>query len=170
MIEPKNREEQEIFAIEALKADVQQALHPVMKFKGLSRKAVAEKMGRSPAFITQLLSDDANLTLETIAKVFLAIGDTPRFSSEAFEEVLKDIADRRKRMDRPRVQHGLFVMEEPSESDCLVRPIEILATEAHIGWLGGISRAANDLMKPSVEFESPNDSGLPRPARARQIA
>ncbi len=39
------------------------------KALGLTRKALASVLGKSPAFVTQILDKDANLTLKTIAEI-----------------------------------------------------------------------------------------------------
>lgn len=85
---PKDSLEHEIFLAEYLKADIQQVIHSVMKDQGVTRKLLAERLSCSQAYITQLLDDDANLTLETIARVFAALDDEPVFSSSRFTRIL----------------------------------------------------------------------------------
>lgn len=79
---PKNQEEAVIFAIEELRADVQYDILRSLKEAGLSQAQLAKKMGVSAAWVSQLLSDEANLTVESIAKVYAALDKTVGFKSE----------------------------------------------------------------------------------------
>lgn len=79
---PKNQEEAVIFAIEELRADVQYDILRSLKEAGLSQAQLAKKMGVSAAWVSQLLSDEANLTVESIAKVYAALNKTVGFKSE----------------------------------------------------------------------------------------
>lgn len=80
---PQTEEEKEIFALEALVVSVQIALHRAMTKHGVSSKQLAERLGMSPARVSQIFSDKGpNLTLRTIAKIQSALG-------EDFELVLK---------------------------------------------------------------------------------
>lgn len=71
---PQSKEEAAIFALEELRADVQYEILKGMKRLGLNQTELAKKLGKSSAWVSQLLGDDANLTLETISKVYLALG------------------------------------------------------------------------------------------------
>lgn len=62
------------FALEELRADTQYEIMKALKQAGLSQAALAKKMGVSPAWISQILGDDANLTFESVVKIFLALG------------------------------------------------------------------------------------------------
>lgn len=70
---PQNKDEASVFALEELRADVQYEIMRRMKQLGLTQAALAKKIGTSAAWVSQILDDDANLTLESISKVFLAL-------------------------------------------------------------------------------------------------
>lgn len=72
---PKNAEEAQIFAIEELIVEVQHVIQTRMVEKQVTRAELARRLGCKPAWVTQLLSEDSNLTLETVAKVFFALGE-----------------------------------------------------------------------------------------------
>ena len=72
---PQSADEAEIFAIEVLRADLQHAIHQAMKRHRVSRKALARLLGCSPKNVSQLLSEDGNPTIETVARVFHALND-----------------------------------------------------------------------------------------------
>jgi transcriptional regulator with XRE-family HTH domain len=78
---PKNEQERLVFAIEELRADVQLTIQEVMHCKGITRSHLAKLLGCSPARVTQVLGEDGNPTIETIAQVFYALGDTCSFES-----------------------------------------------------------------------------------------
>lgn len=71
---PQNRHEALTFAVEELRAALQYEMLRALDEEGVSQSALAERLGCSPSWVSQLLDDDANLTLESIAKVFLAVG------------------------------------------------------------------------------------------------
>jgi transcriptional regulator with XRE-family HTH domain len=45
-----------------------------MKASGLTRSALAEKIGSSPAYITKILRGDTNFTLDSMVKIASALG------------------------------------------------------------------------------------------------
>lgn len=63
-----------------------------MKSCGLTRSALAEKIGTSPAYITKILRGETNFTLDTMVKVAealgceLTIGLRPKAKSASFPQ------------------------------------------------------------------------------------
>ncbi|PWE26804.1 hypothetical protein C4N9_20425 [Pararhodobacter marinus] len=69
-------DEEEIFSIEALVFSTQVALQRAMNRKGVSNKELAEKLGMTPARVSQIFSSNGpNLTLKTIARIAHALGE-----------------------------------------------------------------------------------------------
>ena len=69
LLGPKKGEE-ETFAIEDLVFSTQLALQKAMNRKGVTNKDLAEKLGMSPARVSQVFSSKGpNLTLKTIARM-----------------------------------------------------------------------------------------------------
>jgi DNA-binding Xre family transcriptional regulator len=65
----------EAFAIEDLVFSVQIALQKVMHKQGVGHKELAERLGMSPARVSQIFADNGpNLTLKTIARIQHALG------------------------------------------------------------------------------------------------
>ena len=62
-------------AAENLLIDFQFLLQERMAHKGLSQSDLADLAGISKARLSQILSDDANPTVETIAELFYALGE-----------------------------------------------------------------------------------------------
>jgi len=88
LLQPQPGEE-EAFAIEALVFATQVALQKAMNRKGVSNKELSERLGMSPARVSQIFSTNGpNLTLKTIARIAHAL-------EEDFEFVRK--SDTRKR-------------------------------------------------------------------------
>jgi len=81
MFGPMDREEEAIFAVEGLLADVQLSIQEAMLDRGVSRSELARRLGCSPANVTQLLSEDANLTVQTVARIFHRLGMKCEFRS-----------------------------------------------------------------------------------------
>lgn len=70
---PTNRDEATAFVIEGLRADFQYMVLKALRDRGMSQAAFARDIGVSPAWVSQMLGDDANLTLETIGRVVAAL-------------------------------------------------------------------------------------------------
>ena len=75
IFEPKNAMEAEIFAIEELIADTQYCIQSIMVEKNVTLSELAQRLGCSLANVTQMLSEDSNLTLESVARIFHALDD-----------------------------------------------------------------------------------------------
>ena len=68
--------EEEAFAIEALVFSTQVALQKAMNQKGVGNKELSERLGMSPARVSQIFSSNGpNLTLKMIARIAHAIGE-----------------------------------------------------------------------------------------------
>ena len=85
MLGPKNSEEAEVYAIEELLAETQYCIQCVMGRMEVNRSELAKRLGCSPANVTQMLSENSNLTLESIARIFHALGDKLIVKSEYLE-------------------------------------------------------------------------------------
>ena len=62
------------YLLESAKIDFTEEIYKCMKDKKLSRKALADKLGSSPAYVTKILRGNANFTLESMVKIAKAIG------------------------------------------------------------------------------------------------
>lgn len=59
--------------VEKAKLDFSVALNRLFEKSGMSQKALAEKLGTSPAYITKVFRGDVNFTIETMAKLARAV-------------------------------------------------------------------------------------------------
>lgn len=66
-------ERRRVFEQERLMVDATELLSTVMELRGTTRAELAEQLGRSKAYITQMLRGNQNLTLRTIADVFCVL-------------------------------------------------------------------------------------------------
>lgn len=69
--DPQFRKE---LAIEAFVLDASEVIARAMKEQRVSRAELARRMGKSRAWITQVLSGRANLTLRTLAEIAWSLG------------------------------------------------------------------------------------------------
>lgn len=79
---PADANEAIIFATEELKANTQYEVLRALSRAGMSQADLARKIGVSQSWVSQALSDDANLTLDSIAKIFLGLGLQCHFTAE----------------------------------------------------------------------------------------
>lgn len=87
---PQNDDEKEAFAIEALVFSVQVALQKAMNRHGVTNKELAERLGMTPARVSQIFSTKgANLTLKTIARIQEALGE--EFELIAKQEIKRPV-------------------------------------------------------------------------------
>lgn len=82
---PATVDEALVFAIEELKADTQYEILRALAQAGMTQADLARKLGVSAAWVSQMLGDDANLTIDSIAKIFLALSMQCRFSAGPVE-------------------------------------------------------------------------------------
>ncbi len=78
-----------LYAIEGLVTDTAELVAQLMEERGVSKAELARRLGKSRAWVTQLLSGRANMTIRTIAEVTYALGSEVRLStrSQASQQV-----------------------------------------------------------------------------------
>lgn len=60
-----------------------------MEEKGINRKSLADALGTSKSFVTQLLDGTRNMTLRTLSDVFLVLGYAVDIYAEPVEESVR---------------------------------------------------------------------------------
>jgi DNA-binding Xre family transcriptional regulator len=94
LLGPRSDGEAQTFAIEALVFSVQIALQKAMAKHGVTNKELAERLGMTPARVSQIFSTNGpNLTLKTIAKVQHALGEEFELLSKSDIQVPKPSVD-----------------------------------------------------------------------------
>lgn len=96
----------------------------IMDEDGVTKADLANRLGRSRAYITQLLDGRANMTIRTIADVFFALGRSVDISSRALTQGFEGWTSAPKshwqhqslKIDWPR-QSPLQMAFTPTESD-----------------------------------------------------
>lgn len=68
------------------KLEFSMSLNTIMVEKGISKSELARLIGKSPAYITKVLSGDANLTIETMVMLSRALG--MKFSPTIADDIL----------------------------------------------------------------------------------
>lgn len=63
-----------LYAIEGLVTEAGEFIARLMQEQGVTKAELARRLGRSRAYITQMVSGSANLTVRTLAEVAYALG------------------------------------------------------------------------------------------------
>lgn len=66
------------FQRERLETEVTESICQLMEEQGLTRADLARRLGKSRAYVTKLLREGNNMTLNTVSDVFFALGRSPR--------------------------------------------------------------------------------------------
>ena len=72
---------------EELILDVTELLSSALEAKQMTKSELAEKLGKTKGFVTQVLSGNRNLTLRTIADIADALGYRVRMHKETLPEI-----------------------------------------------------------------------------------
>ena len=72
----ESTESKRAFAQEELILDTAEQIWDLMEAKGIRKARLAETLGRSAAYVTQLLNGSRNMTLRSLADVASALGGT----------------------------------------------------------------------------------------------
>ncbi len=73
-------ENRRLFEQEALVLEATELITELMEERGVNKAELARKIGKSKAFVTQILSGSRNMTLHTLADVVFALGSRIRLS------------------------------------------------------------------------------------------
>jgi transcriptional regulator with XRE-family HTH domain len=77
-----------IYAGEELTFNVTEELLIIMEDKGITKSQLAEKLGKTKAYVSQLLSGSRNMTLRTLSDLCFALGVTPSVDFQEIEDVI----------------------------------------------------------------------------------
>jgi|GEM_PF-2782626 len=86
LFKPASPEEELSDVVEALRVDIQFAIQHAMKKLNISQKQLAEKIGCSAGNVSQMLREDANLTVESVGRTFWALGIQPKFTTDILDQ------------------------------------------------------------------------------------
>lgn len=75
----QSEEHARVYAQEGLILDVTEAIWEKMEQIGIKKKDLAKMLGKSPAYITQLLNGSRNMTLRTLADIAFSMNIKPKF-------------------------------------------------------------------------------------------
>lgn len=68
-----------LLAQEELLFDVSDAIHDALEREGMTQKQLADSLGCTPSFVSQVLAGDQNLTLRTLADIAHAMDFSVQF-------------------------------------------------------------------------------------------
>ena len=80
-------DDERIFARERLIYNTTSDLLVMMEDKGLSKKDVASRLGRTRSFVSQLLGGKRNMTLATLSDLCRALGTEPEIRFSGFDRM-----------------------------------------------------------------------------------
>lgn len=80
---PQNEEEERIFAEEEFRVDVQQFVHNLMTEKKVSQRELARRLKVTEARVSQVFSDNCNVTVRVLARIFHALDEHVQFQRVA---------------------------------------------------------------------------------------
>ncbi len=72
-----------LYAIEGLITDAAELVARLMEEKVVNKAELARRLGKSRAWVTQLLSGKANMTIRTLAEVVYVLGAEVKLSTQA---------------------------------------------------------------------------------------
>jgi transcriptional regulator with XRE-family HTH domain len=85
------KEHKQLLRQEELILDATELICKIMKDNGISKAELADRLGKSKAFVTQCLCGHQNLTLRTLADIFTVLGYQARFGAEPYSVEMKEI-------------------------------------------------------------------------------
>lgn len=100
-----------LLAQETLILDATETVCEWLAAEGLSRADLAEKLGRSPAYVSQLLNGSRNMTLRTLADVACVLNREVRISSGSMDEWNRPLPLRKKSCAQPARAGARTVLE-----------------------------------------------------------
>ena len=71
-----------LLAVESLVAEASELIVKLMAEQCLSKAGLARRLGKSRAWVTQLLSGEANMTIRTLAELTRALGSDVKLSAK----------------------------------------------------------------------------------------
>lgn len=81
---------QRLVAVENFILDVTEQIWEQMEKREITKASLAEKLGKSKPYVSQLLSGSRNMTLRTLAEIAFAMDVTATISLQEVGEVLDD--------------------------------------------------------------------------------
>lgn len=136
-----------LYAIEGLVADAAELVARLMKEQNLTKADLARRLGKSRAWITQLLSGRANMTIRTFAEVVHALGAEVTLSARA------QVAEHTRMAARERVwtfyRVAIGAGREPQPESVVVRDLDLWET-----WRRGCLEVAREQVSSPVPPES----------------
>jgi transcriptional regulator with XRE-family HTH domain len=125
----KDKEFRRFFAQEDLIMEFTETLCELLEKEKISRKELAERLGKTKGFVSQLLNGGRNLTLRTVADILHVLGY--RASLTPFKE-----GEQRQEnnVTEPRTNHTL-----PKSSVVTWKPFEIPFADGYYAKLAGVN-------------------------------
>jgi len=85
------KEHKHLLRQEELILDATELISKIMNDNGISKSELAERLGKTKAFVTQSLCGHQNLTLRTLANIFTGLGYQANFGAEPCSDSVKQV-------------------------------------------------------------------------------
>jgi len=89
----ENPEYRRLYAIEGLVTEAAELVSRLMEEQKISKAELARRLGKSRAWITQVLSGEANMTVRTFAELVYTLGAEVKLDATPYEKRLKSEAE-----------------------------------------------------------------------------
>lgn len=139
-----------LFSVESLVTRASELIATLMVEQGVSKADLARRLNKSRAWVTQLLSGQANMTVRTLAEVVHALGGEVALQSQAPR--WKGAATPRQSDSKPFVYRVVY----PGDNYSLDQPRTV----------DEVFRLESSTMKPASEEIAPESEGPVRPGYA----
>ena len=96
-----------LYTIEALLTDASEMVAQLMEAQGVSKAELARRLGKSRAWVTQLLNGKANMTIRTVAEVVYTLGAEVKLSTSPLATHQSQVSVRRRWVAAIRTPGGL---------------------------------------------------------------
>jgi transcriptional regulator with XRE-family HTH domain len=113
------------YVIEELKLALAEGIEESMERKGLTRSEFARRLGTSPAYVTKLLRGTFNPTLETIARIAIALDARLQLSLSPRDSIAAGLGVRARASEaglRPAEHDSLSVAEPMAKYESSAKP------------------------------------------------
>ena len=111
-------EYQRLLAEETLILEATERIVALLEAENVSRQELAERLGKSKGFVSQLLSGDRNMTLRTLASLGYVLGHTFRMMPVALEMAgIASDPTHHQGHHSPAIEHASVSTDNPSQDE-----------------------------------------------------
>lgn len=114
-----------LFQQERLILSATERICELMEEKDINRKTLADSLGTSKSFVTQLLDGSRNMTLRTLSDVFLSLGYAVDIQTEPVEDSIRSPINLVLDMEVPWPDEHRSWNADGNDSEIEIEPVEL---------------------------------------------